>query len=282
MINLVKLKYALLNNSSKEVINEIVKIKDVFLHNDEITNFFEELAPKDIDYSNYYTLTGSGGSNIIKPNITSITALYLSVLDIPILKIGSRKRTGCFGSTDFFNLLDCSKLNKFSYIDSDLMLPQLFYRNILSLNNSFKNYYEKNVDHIVSTKGKMVGISNQNRSNLYLNKNHIHKPRKLIVFYSKNKDITIDEIIPGSVYINDIKYADIPFENLSSISKNDINLLNYQLLCGTCKNTFWLNSLRYSFAIFLYEFNFETSLDSSINTFNKIYYSKKIKSILNI
>ena len=88
----------------------------------ELDEFFRKSPP----VYNMVGISGSGGSNIAKPNIGTLTAYHLAKIfqveniNISIVKFGSRKRTSVSGSVDFgetinsipFKLVDDSCFNK--------------------------------------------------------------------------------------------------------------------------------------------------------------------------
>lgn len=95
----------------------------------ELDEFFRKSPP----VYNMVGISGSGGSNIAKPNIGTLTAYHLAKIfqvenfNISIVKFGSRKRTSVSGSVDFGETINSIP---FKLVDDSCFIKKLI--NILS------------------------------------------------------------------------------------------------------------------------------------------------------
>lgn len=269
--------------NDKSVLSFMFDIKDCELSIDEISFFLESLSSK-LDYSDYYTISGSGGSRMYKPNITSIAFLYIASMGIKIVKTGSKSVTGYSGSTDLFdkiNLLNIDINNDkyhFAYYDGYCVSLWKKYKNLLSINKSFKDFFDLYVFHDFKWKSKFSIQLNKTSANNYLNKFSYRRPDDLYVVYSTNNFPNIDEIICGDVYVNDFKvYSAGEIINDCVLNNvDDINRLNIDLIRGINSSNYWYNSLMLEVAVFLFVNKLVCSIEEGKRKFEELFNDKSV------
>ena len=116
--------------------------KNTNFEQEELKIFFSNL---NIESYPVYSVSGSGGSKIKKPNLTSILAFHLSEYykykkrKVLIYKTGSRKITSLQGSTDF---IEKFHISNFIYNDDTVFnktVQCLRFNNVI--NDFFEEYY---------------------------------------------------------------------------------------------------------------------------------------------
>lgn len=266
-------------NTIIDIINDLMKYK---LTNTEIIYILEKTTIK-VKSDYYYTLSGSGGSGISKPNITSIASLYLSAMGIPIIKIGSHKKTSLNGSTDFFKYykLDKCRTKFFNYYDVDEIFPWMGLSNLLSIHQDFYNFFCNNVYHGFKAKNKITLVSDPLKYDSYIKKNHYLKSDNHYICYSKvNKYFSIDEFTSGRIYVNgQIFLKTSTIKKIPEISFNNLVNINKDLLEGNLNHGFWYESLKYTIGCSLYLFKFKNTLNEAYETFEKYYRQGLMKYI---
>ncbi len=284
---LSKLNDMIINEDNK-LLEYILENENVIFSDKEITKFLEKLSSNK-DYQQYYTIAGSGGSKIIKPNITSIAFLYIASLGIPIIKTGSKAITGINGSTDLFkklNLLNVDIKNEkysFAYYEGYDVSLWKKYKNLLSINNSFKEYFNNNIFHDFELKSKITFQLNERNSLIYSKKKMLRAPKELFVIYNYNEELEIDEIIGGDIIVN--KDKKIYIKNNQEIekitTKEEVEKINSDLIFGNTKvNSFWFNTLKNEVSLFLYLNKFVSNIFEGENIFQDAYKERTVKKML--
>lgn len=277
-----------IRNNDPDVLALILNYKDVQFSEDEIITFLEKMSSKK-KYNEYYTISGSGGSRIIKPNITSIAFLYIASLGIPIVKTGSEAVTGIFGSTDFFRSMDLCNVEinnekyHFAYYDGYSVSQWKKHKNLLSVNKAFKDYFQLNYFNDFKVKSKMSIQLDKQSAQDYLKKKIQRKSGKLFVVCNDNKDLIIDEVIGGKTIINDkIEYE---FKNTGKYKRilnvSDVEKINNDLVFGNKSvDLFWYNTLKFEVSLFLYINRLVPSIFKGQEVFENAFKDKKVKLML--
>lgn len=287
MNNLSFLEMLFRTKGYQKVMDLIIAERERIITYEEFLYVLNEVnVVKDLADCDYYSISGSGGSGIIKPNISTIACLYLSQFkDIKVIKIGSKAKSSASGSTDCiqYNKIYVSTIeqlnnsnNGFIYFDVDSISPWKKYCSIWALNKSLKDIIDGYVFNEIKYKGKLTGIRSYEMINDYLNRKHINKPDILYAYQGKINEKYIDEFVPGmnsiyginhqseEIYINDhVKYV--------KLSKSDVFSINKKLILGILDEGYWYESLKYTVAIALYKFKKVESLAEGIDAFKKIY-----------
>lgn len=276
-----------IDGNSDDILEYIINNSSEKFTEAEIEEFLDSVSDEE-KFTSYYTISGAGGSGIIKPNITSIAFLYLASMNIPMIKIGSRKRKSLNGSTDFFSKLGLLNFNindkkyRFCCLDGYSVSRWKKYKELLSINESFNHYFMNNEYQDYTLKSKISIQLNKKTSEIYLSKKIGRKPEKLYVIYNES-NIIIDEIIGGKIYVNGSVYINKEQnENYFELHKiEDINKINNSLLLGKeDTNSFWYNVLKNEVAIFLYLNKFYDSYQRCESIFDKIYSEKYVEKML--
>lgn len=208
---------------------------------DELDGFFGKSSPM----YNVVGISGSGGSNIVKPNIGTLTAYHLAKisqlenLDISIIKFGSRKQTSCSGSIDFGETIDNIP---FRLVDDSYFNKTISY---LTLNESIRKYVDEHYIVSIPTSKRLIFCKSKLEADTILMRNT--NKIDVEVVYSWLDGKPFDEIIPEHYVVcrkNEIisktflKYADNDYRIVSS-AVADLNqkLLNSKDFCepwGRC------------------------------------------------
>lgn len=269
-------------NKPSELFDAVLSLKNIQLTCSEITKLLKELSPNIPAYK-YYLLSGSGGSGIYKPNITSIASIYLSVMGIPIIKVGSKKMSGLWGSSDFFKDFSFDDVNQNLIVfDVNDFSPWVKFTNILNIHPDFKNYFEAYYYNVFCAKGKLVGISDVARSNIYLKKQQINQPKQLFVCYTETSQGTLDELAPGKIFINNNLFIETETVMFEHINLNQLKLLNFKLLSATCEKNFWYFCLEYTVSVFLFKFGFVSSFSEGKLIFQEAYKNKIVLDTMDL
>lgn len=280
------LKIAIKDNNINKIQEIVENNINTFISNKEITTFLENSrnVPSN-KYSQYYCITGSGGSKLKKPNITSIAFLYIASMGIPIVKTGSRAMTGTYGSTDLFEELNLcnreidNKKYKFAYFDVFDTIRWLKYKKELSKNECFNKYFCNTEIHEFKVKSKMTIQIDERKYEDFLNLKNINKPNELFVIYSSYKNKVIDEIMPGKITINNDVFFSFE-ENYEFYEVENIKKIDYDLIKGKKVNDFWYETLKLTIAIFLLVNNFTTSIKDGCKLFEEKYKNKSVIKML--
>lgn len=157
-------------------------------------------APRELLFS------GSGGTGKAKPNYTSLTAVYFAAAGHDVLKFGSRKVTGIFGSTDFFEHLGLNELRfsgggAFSY--HDVCKSQAWYpfRNLLCANRSFREYLFTTVFNPILAAVKFAFTAHAKEC---LEMRQYHAPGRTFTICSEGRGSIADEAGAGCVYADGV------------------------------------------------------------------------------
>lgn len=180
--------------------------------------------------------TGTGGSGIAKPNYTSITSFYFAAMGYDVIKLGSRKNKGISGSTDFFEYIGSSnflfKTGKLRYSDINSCFFWYKYRNLLSINNSFNEYFNKHILNPVEATLKVAFVRNEPYLGWYNNQEQFLKPSKLISITSMCNNKNIDDAGSGVVYVNGKVFRDLGNATINIVSSEKVMEENLRLLKG--------------------------------------------------
>lgn len=149
--------------------------------------------------------SGSGGTGRKKPNYTSLTAVYFAAAGHDVLKFGSRKVKGVFGSTDFFEQLGLSELHFrgggcLRYYDVNEAQHWYRYRNLLSLNRSFGEFFSTTVFNPIPVSVKLAFVAGQERARTYSGMRQYRAPGRTHVICSDGDGGIPDEAGSGSVF----------------------------------------------------------------------------------
>lgn len=280
---------------------DIKKISESIVCSDFDTTHFIETFQScnenlNLNHYNSVSISGSGGSGIRKPNIGSISSLYISSLKIvSVVKIGSCAKTSLSGSTDLFTSIgfrdDKIKKNaldkyNFAYYDIDSISPWKKFVNFLSLNPAFYNMIQTHIFNEIKFKVKLTGVLSQSMYDDYSKRKHINKSDKLITYWSKLNSKGIDEIMQQNTVFacnNDIQKIDFGNIRKENNVKNfiDCNRVNMQLINGEDTTSIWYESLKYTVAFSLVEIEIADSIEHGVEIFDEIYTDKNVKRMLN-
>lgn len=233
-----------------------------------------------------YTICGSGGSRLSKPNISSVAALYLSILGLPIIKVGSVAKTGMLGSSDFFksiNLLNKTIVTdkcRFSYYDVATVARWKEKISILSINKSFSSFFKQYNYNEFKCFGKMVGCLGKDKSVAYLLKKPINVIGPIFSYYSYINQCPIDECVGSEVYINSNHLKLISYGEYIEYTAESISTINKDLLSGRSTDPFWFYSLRNTVALSLYSFKQAHSMSEAYEIFDNSYKRKAVFHML--
>lgn len=211
---------------------------------DEINNFFKNYK-KEKEYK-VYSVSGSGGSKIGKPNITTILAYHLHNYynngeKIIIYKTGSRKNSSLQGSTDFIN---SNNVDVFLYNDDTIFNLIL---QCLRFNKDIDGYLMK---HYVCSKKvdkKIIFTCKDEDLNMYKDCSCCDE---ILLISSKINGQFFDEINPQKYYLlypdGSIicKESHNPYEYIPVTNLTMLNNINKNLLNGIITN-FWGMCLKY-------------------------------------
>lgn len=236
--------YFLVESNKYEKALEIISYyKNNFFSEKDISKIFYKECIKN-DYLKKIIISGSGGSKIIKPNITTILCSHLSKIlcnkKYIIIKTGSKKYTGCKGSSDFIK--DIKNLN-FLYFDQSVFNKSI---QILRFNKYIDLYCKENYFSQYYYDKKII-FSKDFRE--IRNKKFMHNDIK--IFKGGLNNVGFDEITPEyyeSLYIknNSIEKHRIIFKtrlyDYKVINAKKIEILNNLLLKGEINN-YWGNIL---------------------------------------
>lgn len=227
-----------------------------------------DLADYFSKFDNIYLLSGSGGSGICKPNLTTILAIHVnniakanfSTHPINIVKTGSRKVTSLSGSTDFI-----SKLNSvpFNYIDETNFNKAM---NILKIIPCVRYYCENNLISSVLYRKRIIFSCKANDNIKNTISNSITKNKDIVVITSELNQLAFDEVNPE-------KYTVISANSTTQktfksnyeficINKSNIDYYNEMLLFGNFNN-FWGNCLKYELVeciSYFFNLDFDTTI----------------------
>ena len=263
----------------------LLRNKTTHLTEDDIYSFLKANS-RTIPIPQAYTVCGSGGSMIPKPNISSLACLYLSCCHLPILKIGSHKQTSLFGSSDFF---DCYELTnkyinndniQFAYYDVESVKPWFKYRHLLPMNKSFRVFFEKHVFNEIDYLGKFVGCLGSSKRSEYVKKDSGIPKGRIHMYYSFINGSVIDEIVGNECYVDGSRIHLQHAGSYLPLNKKDIINVNDALFNGYHEKSIWYHSLRDTVSIALTFFK-EESLLNAYREFDNIYESGGAAAIFN-
>ena len=213
----------------------------------ELDEFFRKSPP----VYNMVGISGSGGSNIAKQNIGTLTAYHLAKIfqvenfNISIVKFGSRKRTSVSGSVDFGETINSIP---FKLVDDSCFNKTISY---LTFNESIHKYIDEHYVVSIPTSKRLVFCKSKVEADhiLMRDSNNI----EVEVIYSCLNGKPFDEIIPehyvichenGTVSKSFPKYTDKDYE----ITSSDVTDLNQRLLNSKDFSEPWGRCLKYSIA----------------------------------
>lgn len=239
-------------------------------------------------------ITGSGGSRIRKPNIGTITALYLSRLsNIKVIKTGSVKKTSISGSTDLLNQIGYTAIkNKDSFLESqrfyyaDLSEVSKWkqYINILKINESINEMAENTLYNEFEYDYKFTGTIYREQATKLFDKQIINSPKKWYIYGGYINNVIIDEFVPGKNFLlgKNIEYNLDIAEKKEIYKEENIFELNRSLLLGECDDCFWYESLRYTVAYIIYLSGISRKLQDGLEVFDYLYQKKAASNLLKI
>ena len=213
--------------------------------NKEIENFFQKYRKE--KNHRVYSVSGSGGSRIRKPNLTTILAYHLAEYykyadeNVIIYKTGSKKRTSFQGSTDF---IEKYNINNFLYNDDEIFNLTL---QCLRFNNTINNYLQSHYLCSKKVDKKIIFTCNLESVEKYKKSPSCDN---ILLIYSIINGKMFDEINPinyGLKYINNKIINKSKYNPYKYFSINDIDTVNYlneKLLKGIIDD-FWGICLKY-------------------------------------
>ena len=236
-------------------------------------------------------INGSGGTKFAKPNLSSLTALYLGLsTNKTIIKTGSRAVTGLCGSTDFF--YETGLMNEqnreyifdkygFAYYDYLEVSPWKRYKELLRNNSFLKELFQQIVFFDYTTSVYFLGIGDPRFHDSLKKLCLENKPEKgLVTFYSVIKQKYIDELLPGKIYINNKLYMDIKEEKCScKMNRQQVLKINRNLLYGN-EEGYWKLCLKLSYCIIAIQIGITDELGEAEEMFEKAYQNKIVAKIL--
>lgn len=281
-----KLRYFVLNNKADSLEklmkkNRYTQIsqKDFF---DFIFSFNKKLQKRLVRCIN---INGSGGSGIVKLNLTSLASIYVAAISrLDVVKTGSRANTGLCGSTDFFEAIGLLNVKKklkainryhFAYFDYLELSPWKKYKDLLKINKTIELFLDNIVFFEYQAALHGLGLSNPEYLQKMCRIQTLRFPQNIFTFYTKLQgDKYIDEVCAGEVFLNDKFVTAIMSENYFPTTKSEILQEDIKLLNGCTTNTEAYTSLKYSVAIYLLGMKFVDKIESSIHLFEEAYSNK--------
>lgn len=280
-----------IDNKNEDMAFELIKSNTgTYVTLDDIITFsqkFDKNIKRRLQGS--VNINGSGGSGIIKPNLSSITAMYIACIsNIRIAKTGSVACTGKWGSSDFFKELGLlNERNReyvwdkygFAYYDYLEVSPWKKYKSALSQNTYLGDIFKKVVFFEYPTSYYFLGISLPRYHDSLLRLELVNRPDKLVTFYTESVNGIIDEFAAGSIFVQKKKMLQTLGILPSLNSTSDIKAINRDLVLGE-GNTIWKECLENGCAIILKELGVVSSLDEGKDLFCKAWKDKVILNIL--
>lgn len=264
----------------------LTKNQTTHLAEEDIYDFLSENS-KPIPLKQAYTVCGSGGSGISKPNISSLACLYLSCCHLPILKIGSRKKTSLFGSTDFFDQYGLSDkyindgIIQFAYYDVDTVKPWFKYRHLLPTNSCFRAYFDTHIFNEITFLGKFVGCLGPEKQEAYMMKDSDIPTQHIHMYYSYINGEPIDELVGHNCFVDGNKATLTTLGHYSPLSTKAIIELDDNLCKGICGDTLWYHSLRNTVALALVYFK-GISIRDAYEEFDNIFETGGVATAMQI
>lgn len=209
--------------------------------------------PREIVFS------GSGGTGCNKPNYTSLTAIYFAAAGHDVLKFGSRKVNGIFGSTDFFEQLGLSNLHFrsggcFRYYDVNEAQRWHRYRNLLSLNRSFEKYFSTTIFNPIPVSVKLAFVAGRDCARAYGGMRQSRTPDRTYVICSEGSGGIPDEAGSGSVFADGMFLC--RWDNMEApamLTPQEVFKTDMRLLTGldeTVMSQYLINNMAVSLALF--------------------------------
>lgn len=283
----------LIDNGKDDLIDSIIENNlESYIELEDVIAFSRVSgAPMKKNLRGAININGSGGSGYIKPNLSSIAALYLGLTtDHVIVKTGSSSFSGIYGSTEFFmelGFLDAYKrdyiLGKygFAYYDYLEVSPWKKYKQKLRKNKSLDDIFWKVVFLDYKASYYFLGISNPKYYEGMRKLQIENSPGKLVAFYSVINNTIVDELLDSDIYINNKLYMKGKGK-CESIGRGEIERLkriNKELIMGI--NTgFWRESLKITYSVIACRVGIVTNIDEGKEMFEKCYSDKIVMKVL--
>ena len=281
-------------NGSEELIKRVI-LKNINTHvtSEQIISFSRksgrEIKEK---LKGAININGAGGTGFIKPNLSSLVALYIGLsIDRIIVKTGSGFSTGIWGSSNFFNklgLMDCRKREYiyqkygFAYYDYLEVSPWKRYKDLLRNNKYLNKLFRKIIFFDYRPSYYFLGVNSplcyEGLKKLRLEN---MPSNKLITFYSVVNSMIVDELMSGQVYVDNKLVLNEDSEgiiwNRSDIKK--LQKVNMELLVGT-SDDYWKKCLKLSYSIIVMNLCLASEMYEACEMFDKVYKDKKVMKML--
>ncbi|MGX7577131.1 hypothetical protein ACT2CR_00150 [Candidatus Vidania fulgoroideorum] len=298
---LKKLIIKICNN--KKLINKFTKIKYIKKYLWLFIKFFQKKIKK-IKLKKHLYYTGTGGDKKNTFNISTISSILLSFNSIPIIKIGSKKRTSKCGSLDIFNFLYKN------YTFKNLKEKIKFYKKnklaIFSINDFIKdpilkciNNKRKKKNTIFNYVFPLLKISNTNIQIIGVNNILMHNKIAKILIKQKIKRGAIissfdnmDELsIFNNNFITEVYYGKIIkykinskniniYENKKYFKKIQINNIfdSIKIFKDILfkKNIFAFKTLILNMGFIIYFLRIKKNIIKSIILIKRYFFNKKV------
>lgn len=238
-------------------------------------------------------ITGSGGSRIPKPNIGTITALYLSqVPNLNIIKVGSHRYSSKMGSTDLITELGYNQIkdkekffknNGFLYSDVSEYAEWKLCTSILKLNPSIEKILDNGIPDEFECNIKFTGTIYPEHVAALQRKKLPNIVQSWYAYGGYIGDRIIDEFVPGNNYIlcnGEKTNIELPSSKAQFRLTDNIASINRELICGNCTDEFWLASLRNTIALMLFLSGNVDSFLHGTAYFEKIYRDKVAQKLV--
>lgn len=227
------LRSAIVSRNDEQVFDLSIRSQNKLYPQDVIKEFLDSLSIGGLSCD--LSVAGSGGSKVGKPNYSSLTCLYFAAAGYRSIKIGSHRRTGLFGSSDFFDLLGTNEFcfltgGTMQYYNVNKAMLWHRYQNLLSLNHAFKDFFDSTIYNPVKYKVKVVGLLGVEKMQEYLSLTQRVRPDRLYTITSCIGNVVLDEATAGDVYVDGAKYCNwnsplVELADEGAVREMDIGLL---------------------------------------------------------
>ncbi|MCL2155491.1 MAG: hypothetical protein FWH53_07605 [Leptospirales bacterium] len=271
-------------NDISKINKKLNDYKKAEFSDENLVAFFSNYCIIPQDYHNLYSISGSGGSTISKPNLTSILSLYLSCLpNVNIVKTGSKSKRNGKGSSDFFSDIeitfsknDLSFINEinFIYLDIDEISPWKNNAELVKMNKSVYRHFSYYSYNEIKTKTKIHGT-------IYptVKRKIINPSDNMYQVYSVCDNARIDEITCGICYLDGKVVQNSNYKYLPE--RINIDETNNMLLYNP-DDSFWGCSLKRYFSFACQLFGLSIDERETIELFEVIVKNKLIKKKIHL
>ena len=247
--------------SANEKLESVASLYDTHISDDEIICFINRNTLKFDNWERAVLLTGSGGSGILKPRLTTLVSIYLScVEDIKVIKISGSSKNG-YGSLDFLNdLLGNKKISMKQQANGNLIFVNSTehglrsYFDMAKINPSIDSFLQRYSFDETIGQLKIHGVLGEIAAQHALQKEALASNMKTVCIWSNLRNVPVDEVTAERSFDSDGTVIESIMEYKRVWQINDIKearKVSRQLFEGRSDNIFWETSLRQAFVHYL-------------------------------